>query len=354
MSPDGKLAYYAMFEQKQIAVINTKSNSIVGTLPTVEEPALLGISPDGKRLYVTIYKTGMLSVIDTATNLVVKNVLVGSGPGGVSVSPDGKRIFVALAEAKIAVVNATTLELLTTYPVATPLGIDVSPDGSRLYVTHQAGKVDVVTVLSASTGTIIKEITPTPGVRVMWPSLTPSGKFLYVTSPDQGPQDDVVAVINTTNFQVVKKILVGNAPLAISMSAVGGRAYVANAGSDSVSVIDLASQSAIATITVGKEPWTANVTLDGTKVFAANSSAGTISVIDTGMRTVTFKANGGSGVMAPQRSFKPTQLVKNTFSRGGLTFSGWNTKSDGKGVPYANQALYDFTTNVTLYAQWKK
>ena len=51
-----------------------------------------------------------------------------------------------------------------------------------------------------------------------------------------------------------------------------------------------------------------------------------------------------------------TTLTANAFTRTGYTFSGWNTKDDGTGTSYADQASVNFSVNpdevVTLYAQW--
>ena len=51
-------------------------------------------------------------------------------------------------------------------------------------------------------------------------------------------------------------------------------------------------------------------------------------------------------------------LTANAFKRPGWTFTGWNTKPDGKGTSYTDrQSVINLTTQnggvVTLYAQWK-
>ncbi|MCR4648459.1 MAG: InlB B-repeat-containing protein, partial [Lachnospiraceae bacterium] len=75
--------------------------------------------------------------------------------------------------------------------------------------------------------------------------------------------------------------------------------------------------------------------------------------------TVKFDANGGSGTMTAQ-SIKyntSTALKKNTFTRDGYDFAGWNTKADGSGTSYADATKVKLnvlnTNKVTLYAQWK-
>jgi uncharacterized repeat protein (TIGR02543 family) len=68
--------------------------------------------------------------------------------------------------------------------------------------------------------------------------------------------------------------------------------------------------------------------------------------------TVTFDSNGGTGSMSDQTASSPTALSTNTFTRTGYSFSGWNTAVNGSGISYANGAIYDFSADITLYAQW--
>ena len=51
----------------------------------------------------------------------------------------------------------------------------------------------------------------------------------------------------------------------------------------------------------------------------------------------------------PNTSF---DLPKNTFTREGYTFTGWNTAADGTGAAYADKAPVKFSENTALYAQW--
>ena len=68
--------------------------------------------------------------------------------------------------------------------------------------------------------------------------------------------------------------------------------------------------------------------------------------------TVTFNANGGTGTMAAQTANVPTALTLNTFTRTGYSFSGWNTVAGGGGTTYTDGQTYDFSADITLYAQW--
>lgn len=70
---------------------------------------------------------------------------------------------------------------------------------------------------------------------------------------------------------------------------------------------------------------------------------------------ITFNANGGRGSMSKQSMAKgvSTAISKNKFSKKYYTFTGWNTKVDGKGKSYKNKEKIKLTKNITLYAQWK-
>ena len=80
--------------------------------------------------------------------------------------------------------------------------------------------------------------------------------------------------------------------------------------------------------------------------------------------TVHFDANATNGINATGSMDDQTftydesqALTKNTFTRPGYTFAGWNTKSDGTGTSYAdgyklNKLSATNNGTVTLYAKW--
>jgi uncharacterized repeat protein (TIGR02543 family) len=78
-------------------------------------------------------------------------------------------------------------------------------------------------------------------------------------------------------------------------------------------------------------------------------------VTPSGLVTVTFNANGGSGTMANEIEPYDTTaaLTLNAFNYGGYTFTGWNTAPNGGGIEFANGALAKFNGNATFYAQWE-
>lgn len=72
--------------------------------------------------------------------------------------------------------------------------------------------------------------------------------------------------------------------------------------------------------------------------------------------TVTYNANGGTGVPSSQtKTYGKTLTLSSTKpTRTGYNFVKWNTKSDGSGTSYSSGGSYTKNASVTLYAIWKK
>ena len=68
----------------------------------------------------------------------------------------------------------------------------------------------------------------------------------------------------------------------------------------------------------------------------------------------SFDANGGSGSMSGGSAAygENIQLPGNAFTRPKYTFTGWNTRANGSGTAYADNASLTLTEDTTLYAQW--
>lgn len=100
--------------------------------------------------------------------------------------------------------------------------------------------------------------------------------------------------------------------------------------------------------------------------YDVNAETSLVQVWAPGMKkvTVTYRPNGGRGMAPldkndyavfddPALNSKVT-VFKNTFTREGYTFTGWNTKSNGRGTAYKPGAVFRITGNTVLYAIWEK
>jgi uncharacterized repeat protein (TIGR02543 family) len=76
---------------------------------------------------------------------------------------------------------------------------------------------------------------------------------------------------------------------------------------------------------------------------------------------VTFDENAGpsDAVTSSQTMSAPSSLtlfsnLQPTFVNAGYLFAGWNTAANGSGTSYANGAIFGFTSDITMFAQWSQ
>jgi uncharacterized repeat protein (TIGR02543 family) len=205
--------------------------------------------------------------------------------------------------------------------------------------------------ISASIGGGWRTLWPSPGTSVELFAGTYS--FTYSPVPAGGSPEAVTVVTGQT-----KIIPWGGTVTTYTVT------FDANGGTGSMS-----SQSANTTTALTPNAFTRpgytftgwNTAANGSGTSYANGANYTFTANITlyaqwaiNQYTVTFDANGGTGTMIPQSANynTPTALTTNAFTRTGYTFAGWNTAANGSGTSYANGANYDFTANITLYAQW--
>lgn len=78
--------------------------------------------------------------------------------------------------------------------------------------------------------------------------------------------------------------------------------------------------------------------------------------VPTGVfHTVTFHSNGGTGYLYPQSSGSAASLKNNYdfITKFGYGFAGWNSIPDGSGEYWSDGQVYDFSSDLNLYAVWK-
>src|SRR5262249_26976118 len=136
-------------------------------------------------------------------------------PGGMAVTRDGTRLFVAAANRNaVTEVDLKSLKVVREYPVQTlPYEPRLTEDERTLIVSNWGGRP------------------PRPGDRT-----AKSQNFDVVVDDRGAPASGTVSLIDLKTG-ITRHVEVGIHPTAIVVR--GGRAYVANAMSDSISEIDI-------------------------------------------------------------------------------------------------------------------
>ena len=234
-----------------IAEIDVATRRLRRILPGGPDPETFDVSADGRTLYVSNEDSATASVLDVATGRVTHRIPVGKEPEGVAISPDGRTVWVTSeAESKVTVIDTKSDSGLTSLATGKrPRNVVFAHDGSKAYVTAEMG--GVVNVTDARNFRVVKTITiPGQGEKPMGAALSPDGGRLYVTTGRGGK----VAVINTVMDSVVSMVSVGARPWGIAVTPDGRKVYVANGPSNDVSVVDTRTLRVIATIKVGSVP----------------------------------------------------------------------------------------------------
>ncbi|MBV8969248.1 MAG: autotransporter domain-containing protein [Verrucomicrobia bacterium] len=293
---DGQIevdAYISNGNSNTVSVIDTETNTVIGSLAVGSAPAGVAVTPDGRYAYVANNGSNTISIIDTATDTVLgSSITLGSQAAGIAITPDGRYAYVTnssiqgFAGDTVSVINTATNTVLGA-PIAVgsgALGVAITPDGKYAYVANNGS--NTVSIISTATNRVVGSPIPV-GNSPVGVAVTPNGQYVFVTNNS----DNTVSVISTATHAVVAAIRVGNDPAGIVITPNGRFAYVANNGSgvnnsNTVSVIDTATDTVVGSVTVGNKPLGIDVTPDGRYVYVTNSNDGTVSVINTATNTV--------------------------------------------------------------------
>ncbi len=268
---------------------------------------------------------------------------------------------------------------LTVTPVAITQG---SPTTGS---TTESGSSTFSVILTATSGTApISFATSTTGFSIVGTdelestrALNASGSPYVVTGTDSDAYGDSGTWTYTlsvtasgggggggssgTNALIQTSAITATVPSALSGSFTSGPITV-QGNSGSVVFVTTTTSSGLSVSSSGLISTTGPLSAGAYSVSGTDSDAlgdtgtWTFSLTVTAtptLETVTFRANGGEGVMASESESAPTALSLNHFTWAEHTFVDWNTLANGKGQSYANGALFPFTATVNLFAQWK-
>jgi YVTN family beta-propeller protein len=233
------------FINPQISFNITKLESIV-TLPG--PGADWTLSRDKDFLYVTLPGQAAVAIINTITRKLVGTIQTGekTKPVRIALQPDGRYVWVGLDDSpSIAVIDTTTNKLAATVPAGTGLhNIAFTSDSRFAYVTNSAS--DTVTAIDARTLSKIADIGlgKTP-VAVAYSSASDS---IYVAAINDG----TITVINPARQQIIKTIPIKRGVVAIRFDPSGRYGFAVNQVESVVLAIDASTNQVIAESTVVK------------------------------------------------------------------------------------------------------
>ena len=232
VTPDGRFVYIPVVADGKYEVFDTLKKSIIARLDTDGMPHNVMGSPDGRWMYLApndrrertveyMRKVGMptslnkkIYVADTRTHSIVSTIPLPNAPRPIAVSPDGKRLyanvdqllgFVVVDTAQRKVISEAHYQLSDAErKVETRShGVAVTPDGKEVWSLDRGNDLahifDVTQLPPRQVGRVAVGKAP------YWITLTPDGETVYVSNS----QEDTISVIDRKKRQEKTRISVG-------------------------------------------------------------------------------------------------------------------------------------------------
>ncbi|MBL4638293.1 MAG: PQQ-dependent catabolism-associated beta-propeller protein [Gammaproteobacteria bacterium] len=211
--PNGNL-YLSNEDDAKATVLDPKTGKIIKEIRVGLEPEGVAVSPKGDIALVTSESTNMVHVIDTASHKVVANILVAARPRGLAFNSDGSLAYVSSEIGnELAIIDTTThtiiKKVVLDIPKSKPMAIKISPDDKTLYLT--TGRAAKVAIINAETLELIATVDV--GKRVWGAELSRDGATLYTADG----VSNTVSVVDTATQKKVMTIDVGKGPWGLAL-----------------------------------------------------------------------------------------------------------------------------------------
>ncbi len=139
--PAGKL--FASFKTKDaVAVVDTASRRLTGTIPIAHGAEGIAVTPDGETLFVCAHWKGVFHAFDTRSHELRSTIAIDGAPGEanqlrrVRVSPDGRYVCVSShVDNFAAIYEAGTLKQIGGFATPkAPMGFGFAADGKHAFL----------------------------------------------------------------------------------------------------------------------------------------------------------------------------------------------------------------------------
>ena len=258
-------------------------------------------------IYATVPAANQLAVFredpfsGILTQLAESPYTVGFGPQAVVIHPSGKFLYVANAgqnENDVSLFDINTDGTVTEVTPRTPAGtlpslMSMDPGGDFLYVANIASNnlsVYSINTASNSSANPLGKLTPITGspfsinLAPKNMQVSPSGKFLYISAPNQPTGQVAVFSLNAGVPSFLSSSPTpDNDPSGLAVDPTGSYLYTANAAQSSISIYSIAASGTLTQVPQSpladneQHPVALIVDPAGAFLYVANQGSGNIS-----------------------------------------------------------------------------
>lgn len=232
LSPSNDSLYLTLPEKSSVAVINTITRKVVENIPLKGmKPRRIALEPDSNHVWVGLDDSAMVAVIDIKTNRLVGTVKAGEGLHNIAFAPEKHLAYVTNSKSNtVTVIDTKKLAKISDINVgATPVPLAYS-DASRLfYVASING--GTISAIDPARQRVVATIPTEPGVVAL--KFAPGGRFGFLVNQ----VTNKVSILDASTNKIVGSTSVIAGPDQVVFTK--RYAYIRGIGSEKFSLIEL-------------------------------------------------------------------------------------------------------------------
>jgi YVTN family beta-propeller protein len=289
LTPAGDRLLVANYGTNSVSVIDTATLAVTSTIGAIDEPFVLAAADDGAYVSTVSASYDAIALIDTDTNTVIGTQPLALSVRDLVTSPDGKYVYASRTGpdgADVAVIDATGDPVATidvaSGPGASAEALGISPDGRNLYVATLDEFGGSLVVVDTAEHRVVDSVII--GAPIRGVALSRHGDAAYVISYDL-EHGGTVDVIETSTNEITDSVVIGGSPTQLALGGAGSRAYVVV--DDEVAVLCTVSHEIIENISVGAQPSFVAESPDGERLYVADYAGGvTVLSVDSALEAL--------------------------------------------------------------------
>lgn len=157
-NPNNHMLYVANYNGNEIVIIDTRTDTVVGTIPVPVHPITVKVDPNINTLLVASLAGNALTFIDTESNEITKTLSTGNAPWGLDIDTTRHLAYVTNRGSYfITVVDTRDQNVVSRIPIGAPAqAITVDEVENMIYTSYM--EQDKILKIDGRTNTILSVI----------------------------------------------------------------------------------------------------------------------------------------------------------------------------------------------------